>query len=667
MERLTSISEILQVYEKHSLKVVPVKGKQAVDQWTKKEYTKQDLLSALEKGFNVGIITGADAGIIDVDFEIPIDPELAFSFLPMSFSFGRGGKITHIFYKTTISKAEIKIPNPFSDINKTHILEVRNKRVQYTIAPPSIHPNTLEKLEFFNFSQIVEINPDLLFTQLKKLILAWILKPIWHEGIRHNLALPLVGALVKNYSETEIEDFIRKLCQITRDNEINDRLATIKTTIERIRTGSTVQGVPTLKDFLKSQGYKNIDEILSMILPSKKEKNEGVPIVKVETNAPKKSLLKPKFLVETANGVQLPIYRIPDVPVLMTDKEMLIDDCLFTVKNSTFNLVAGYEKVGKTRFLVDFGLAISGLKKSFLGYPIEKHKKTLYFATEDTIEYISSIAHWLGVDLRDIMLSAYDPDIVKYYENLKTLPFVVLPCPLTEDEFIGLLSFFSDFEVVIIDTLSNLVEVTGIFRKFHKEMSFLSGPIAMYFKELSKDTKKCIYASVHLRKNDLIDTENPFLSVAGRITRSADDIYILTKDNADYKLFVIGKYVGPSKVYQLHEENRIFRLAGEFEFEAEYIRKVFDFLKSHPTMRFTASEIAENTSLDVKQVQRAIEKIKKIEPVKQTEEIRRGRLRTLYYYDPIVPTAENNSVTDEEKKKRFIEIMEKLTEGMNEF
>ncbi len=89
-----------------------------------------------------------------------------------------------------------------------------------------------------------------------------IIKPYWNEGQRQELSLCLTGFLSKQgLSWDRIEQVINKLCLSTGDTETRQRLASIKTTYNRVNNGNDVKGYSGLSDMLHPDDLGKLNNI----------------------------------------------------------------------------------------------------------------------------------------------------------------------------------------------------------------------------------------------------------------------------------------------------------------------------------------------------------------------------------------------------------------------
>jgi len=103
-----------------------------------------------------------------------------------------------------------------------------------------------------------------------------IIKPYWNEGQRQELSLCLAGYLSKQgLSWDETEAIIQRLAYGCGDNEIRQRLSSIKSTYDKTRNGNEIKGYSGLEKILKPD---DLDKLTSLFIPRKIEMKYPKPI-----------------------------------------------------------------------------------------------------------------------------------------------------------------------------------------------------------------------------------------------------------------------------------------------------------------------------------------------------------------------------------------------------
>ncbi len=192
---------------------------------------------------NIGVLLGNNSnGLTDIDIDSPEAVKLADHFLPKTDAvFGRIGKPrSHRLYVSDFPKTEK------FEFGET-IVEIRSSGGQ-TVFPPSIHESG-EKIEWFEKGEPLDIKADALRRAVALLASACIISKFWKQGIRHDLSLAVSGAMLRNgYDARETGNFIKAICSLTNDEETQDRLQSVKTTAEKIKTGEKFFGLPKLAE-----------------------------------------------------------------------------------------------------------------------------------------------------------------------------------------------------------------------------------------------------------------------------------------------------------------------------------------------------------------------------------------------------------------------------------
>lgn len=219
-------------------------------------------------GHNVGLINGEVSGIVDVDLDCREAKHLATVLLPEGLAeFGHSGNDRgHILYRVDNSGKTQQYQCP--EAGET-LIELRSTGSQ-TMIPPSIHPSG-QKLKFtFLGDTATPLNFDDLQVQVRKIAALCLIARHWREGVRHNLALGVSGLLLKtDHSEAEVKEIISAICEVTGDEELQDRLKAVETTFDQPM--ENVAGFTQIEALLGSKVTKRVIEWLgssSTLIPS---------------------------------------------------------------------------------------------------------------------------------------------------------------------------------------------------------------------------------------------------------------------------------------------------------------------------------------------------------------------------------------------------------------
>ena len=207
------------------------------------------------KNHNIGLLLGEPSGLLDVDLDCETAVILAKAILPKPhLRFGRDvSHSEHYLYRCSSSGPRKAFT---ADGVKTTIVELRGDSAQ-TMIPPSIHPDgDLLAWTDANDHEAV-ITYDQLLQHVALLAAASELMEYWTEGQRHSLALGFAGLCSKSGVEPEqIQRTIKAICQATDDQEIEDRLSAVQTTL--CREPQTNVGFKALRDTLGDAVAQNI-------------------------------------------------------------------------------------------------------------------------------------------------------------------------------------------------------------------------------------------------------------------------------------------------------------------------------------------------------------------------------------------------------------------------
>ena len=172
---------------------------------------------------NLGLILGLTSGILDIDLDCMEAKELANVILPVPHAvFDRGSTDSgHYLYRAS-SFGPRKTFN--ADGAKSTLVELRGDGSQ-TMIPPSIHPNAI-KLAFTSFNgERFKVEYDALLRSVSMLAACSEIAQNWHEGCRDDLALAFTGLCLKqNVEPNLLMHMVQRICEITSDDEVDDRL-----------------------------------------------------------------------------------------------------------------------------------------------------------------------------------------------------------------------------------------------------------------------------------------------------------------------------------------------------------------------------------------------------------------------------------------------------------
>lgn len=216
---------------------------------------------------NYGIRLGKSFGdICDIDLDSKESRLLAQYYLPPTTTFGRGGMVTHYLYHSPGVKASRRLCWDKRD-EKSVLLELRASG--QTMAPGSIHPDTGEAIEWMNNEPLLTLEGEKLERCTMHLAAASLLLRDWQSGGRDELAVCLVGSMVRgDWDDHDIDAFLDPILNETGDEEAVKRLKAERLRHE-LESGGRVPGLKRLRELcsgggLGVQGFERIVEWLEL-------------------------------------------------------------------------------------------------------------------------------------------------------------------------------------------------------------------------------------------------------------------------------------------------------------------------------------------------------------------------------------------------------------------
>lgn len=220
---------------------------------------------------NWGVRLGPQWGdICDIDLDSSEARQLAEYYLPETAKFGRGGICTHYLYKQLGDKSSKNASRRYNwdkRNEKSVLLELRASG--QTMAPGSIHPETGEHIEWMNEEEIREIEAADLLRCVNNLAAASLLLRDWQSGGRDELAVCLVGSMVRgDWEDADIDAFLEPILIESGDEESVKRLKAERLRSE-LESGGRVPGLRRLRELctgggLGVAGFERIVEWLEL-------------------------------------------------------------------------------------------------------------------------------------------------------------------------------------------------------------------------------------------------------------------------------------------------------------------------------------------------------------------------------------------------------------------
>jgi putative DNA primase/helicase len=226
---------------------------------------------------NVAVLLGdASGGLVDVDLDSAEAVKIADRFLPETGCvFGRPSKPrSHRIYRVAESGSTKKFSDPV--LRKVNI-EIRGNR-SCTVYPGSVHPSG-EPIEFDRDGEPTRVDRNQLLSAVKELSAACVLARHWPVGSRHDASLALSGCLVsRGLDQEHAEKFMEAVARAAGDEEVADRVACVRTTIERMKRGQKITPTRALEFYFSPEvaaytwdWLRNQDEDDAVIVPKATE------------------------------------------------------------------------------------------------------------------------------------------------------------------------------------------------------------------------------------------------------------------------------------------------------------------------------------------------------------------------------------------------------------
>ncbi len=220
--------------------------------WPNQGKHLDDVISA---NGNLGLILRLTSSILDIDLDCMEAKALADVILPAPHAvFDKGSKDSgHYLYQAS-SFGPRKTFN--TEGAKSTFVELRGDGCQ-TMIPPSIHPNG-GTLAFMSFDkEATEVQYDYLLESVNFLAACSEVAQNWGDGHRHSLALAFSGLCLKEGIEPNlIMHIVHRICEITGNHEVDDRLNAIRTSYAK--PADSLLGYKGLLDCLGQEKAKRI-------------------------------------------------------------------------------------------------------------------------------------------------------------------------------------------------------------------------------------------------------------------------------------------------------------------------------------------------------------------------------------------------------------------------
>ncbi len=266
-----------ELYIKNHLDVVPVEPRSKVIRipgWQNAQFSVSDF----SPGNNVGLRLGRN-GLADVDLDCDEARTIADMFLPETgFIFGRSSaRASHYFYFLDPPTISIKLMDPIIGQEKGGtIAELRCLKTDgsigfQTVAPGSIHEGTGERIEFESGSSGIPQNVDSIevIRALRKIGASCLLARYFPaEGMgRNDTLLAIAGILARNgWTLDEADLFNFSIYRLLWGSKASRSACTseVKPTFSKLASGSTIYGIPKLKELIDGRAVDRALEWLGI-------------------------------------------------------------------------------------------------------------------------------------------------------------------------------------------------------------------------------------------------------------------------------------------------------------------------------------------------------------------------------------------------------------------
>jgi DNA polymerase I-like protein with 3'-5' exonuclease and polymerase domains len=259
----TSEAEAARYYLSRGLSPVPLTGRTKAVTFTGwQEYRADPENLATFDGRNIGLLCGRPSNnTYDVDLDAPEAMAAADVLLPATaLVYGRkSAPRSHRWYCCDDEPSFLKFKDPFRpDDAKNTLVELRNTSKQ-TMCPPSIHPDSGERVEWHELGDPLRIEAVELERAVKRVAAAALVARYWPgEGGRQDVCLALAGGLLRLWGNDaeRVGQFVTAVLAAAGVKEdprdYRKRLDAVRDTAKKLAKGDDpkVTGFPRLKELL---------------------------------------------------------------------------------------------------------------------------------------------------------------------------------------------------------------------------------------------------------------------------------------------------------------------------------------------------------------------------------------------------------------------------------
>lgn len=220
--------------------------------WGANTYASDDL------GSQMGLVIGQ--GMVDVDLDWPEMRDICTDGKYDTLVWGRKGKATHYIYRCDLeAPITFRLPNVVGcpKLEGDHAYTVCELRTSakgeayQAMIPPSVHPEG-DTLEWISEDLPREWERDSLVSTFGTYAGLAVLSRFYPgAGMRDDFALALTGCMVRaGWSEDTVCNFMKYLCTLTGDDEIQMRSQKARRTLKRLEAGRKIAGIPKAAELM---------------------------------------------------------------------------------------------------------------------------------------------------------------------------------------------------------------------------------------------------------------------------------------------------------------------------------------------------------------------------------------------------------------------------------
>jgi hypothetical protein len=217
---------------------------------------------------NIGLVLGTPShGIVDVDCDCIEAVQLADTMLPHTSSqFGRASQPpSHWLYRVEEPIKTRQFVDPIAPKEtRAMVVELRSTGAM-TLAPPSIYPDG-EVCKWARDDNPADVSGSDLLKAVTRLAAASLLARYWPtEGGRHAAALALAGGLLRaDWAVDDVAFFVEVIATVAGDDEVDDRVRSVRSSAETIATGAPTTGWPSLAKLIDQRVVESVMAWLSI-------------------------------------------------------------------------------------------------------------------------------------------------------------------------------------------------------------------------------------------------------------------------------------------------------------------------------------------------------------------------------------------------------------------